>query len=66
MKLLIMAQTPEALVLVVGGVRVVRGGRRRVSQSQLELRQAERRAAALSPSSEARPGQARLFDRTRI
>jgi hypothetical protein len=37
MKLLIMAQTPEALVLVVGGVRVVRGGRKRVSQSQPQL-----------------------------
>jgi hypothetical protein len=28
MKLLIMAQTPEALVLVVGGVRGMRGGRK--------------------------------------
>jgi hypothetical protein len=63
MKLLIVAQTPEALVLVVGGVRVVRGGRKIVSQSQLEYgRQRDLQPHFLRHQKPAR----RLCDRTRI
>jgi hypothetical protein len=65
MKLLIMAQTPEALVLVVGGVRVVRGGRKRVSQSQPQLEYGRQRDLQPHFLRHQKPGRT-LFDRTRI